>query len=86
MSARKAHTPPPPAQTWQERLTDKQKLPLSTAFIESLELTARANERTVEDLWEMWQTYNDTCDAHDQSGTFREFCSWNKLAGAGPLA
>lgn len=87
MSARKAHTYEPEKRlTWQERLTDKSKIPLDITFVESLLLTARNNEREVEDLWGMWQEYADRCAGYDQSATFREFCSWNKLAGAGPLA
>jgi len=73
-------------QTWQERLDDSTKAPLAAEFIETLELTAQANQRDVEDLWIMWRTYTQTCEGYDQSPVFREFCSWNKLAGAGPLA
>lgn len=74
------------AQTWEERLNDGGKTPLAAEFIESLARTAADNERAVDDLWVMWRTYTQTCEGYDQSPTFREFCSWNKLAGAGPLA
>lgn len=73
-------------QTWAERLEDTTKTPLDGAFIESLILTAYANERDVEDLWIMWRSYVETCEGHDQSPLFREFVDWNKLSGAGPLA
>ena len=73
-------------QTWQERLADEAKTPLDGAFVHSLLMTASNNERSVDDLWVMWRTYVQTCEGYDQSPTFREFCAWNKLAGAGPLA
>lgn len=72
--------------TWQQRLAGAGHVPLDVAFIESMVLTARANEQVVDDLWERWLEYERTCAGYDQSPTFREFCSWNKLAGAGPLA
>lgn len=89
MSPRKAHTPPPEPpkeQTWDQRLDDTTKPALSALFIESMLLTARNNERSVDDLWTMWSSYVKTCEGFDQSPVFREFLSWNKLAGAGPLA
>ena len=73
-------------QTWAERLADPDKLQLDGAFVESLALTAVQNERAIEDLWVMWRTYVETCEGYDQSPTFREFCAWSKLAGAGPLS
>lgn len=73
-------------QTWQERLDDTTKTPLDGAFIESMVMTAVNNDRAVDDLWIIWRTYTQTCEGYDQSPTFREFCRWNKLASAGPLA
>lgn len=73
-------------QTWAERVEDTEKVPLDGAFIETLMLTAYANERDVEDVWIMWRSYVETCESRDQSPVFREFCQWRKLTGAGPLA
>lgn len=73
-------------QTWKERLEDKTKAPLAAAFVESLARTGIQNGKDVSDLWIMWRTYTQTCEGYDQSPTFREFCSWNKITPAGPLA
>lgn len=73
-------------QTLKERVADETKTPLDAAFIDSLIMTANNNDRTPEDLWVRWRTYVQTCEGYDQSPVFREFCDWNKLAGAGPLA
>lgn len=73
-------------QSLKERLDDEEKVQLDSAFVESLALTAVKNHRMIEDLWTMWQAYVQTCEGHDQSPTFREFCDWNNFIGAGPLA
>ena len=49
-------------------------------------MTAGASSKRVDDLWIMWRSYVETCEGYDQSPVFREFVSWNKLAGRGPLA
>ena len=73
-------------QTWAARVKDPEKLKLAPAFIGSLALTAVANARTINDLWLLWQKYVKDCEGYDQSPHFREFCSWNELAGKGPLS
>ncbi|MBS3927761.1 MAG: hypothetical protein KGZ55_03500 [Sphingomonadaceae bacterium] len=73
-------------QTFAQRVADPDKATLDGSFVESIVMTAANNERTADDIWAMWIEYVRTCEGYDQSPVFREFCNWNKLAGAGPLS
>ncbi len=82
----KAKIPPAKPQTFAERVADPTKAALSCAFMESIVDTARNNDRHEDDVLALWNEYCERCLSADQSPVFREFVTWYKLAGAGPLA
>lgn len=67
------------AQTFDQRLVDPNKINLDFGFVAFIRDTARANDKTADEVWQLWQDYSKTCDGYDQSAVTQEFLEWNKL-------
>lgn len=62
-------------QTFEERITDKNKISLAPKFISFVFETAKANNKTADEIWRMWQEYS----SHGMSAIKSEFIQWYNL-------
>jgi hypothetical protein len=68
-------------QTFEERINDQTKTPLSDKFVSDIFSVAKANNLTPTETWLKWREHCRINEGMDQSPTFSEFLSWNKLKG-----
>ena len=66
-------------QTFDERVNDKNKVPLDYKFKENILIIAIDNGLKTNDVWLKWVKYTNTCQTSGQSALLREFKSWNNL-------
>ena len=70
-------------QTLAARIADASKTPLHGPFVQWVRDVARANGKTEDEVYAMWQNHVRMNTDMDQSPTTSEFITWNKLKWEG---
>lgn len=65
--------------TLEERIADKNKVPLAAEFIQAIRIIAEINTTNQDRVYELWREYSQECGWRDQSALLWEFCNWNNF-------